>query len=80
MTFGAAAAAIILMYLTRKFPWLAALLMLLCLGVTGGIFYYVWSFSYPDNLWYFWMLVGIGVGYWMFLWLFGKAVDDLIER
>jgi hypothetical protein len=77
MTFGAAAAAIILMYLTRRFPWLAALLMLLCLGVIGGILYHVWSFSYPDNLWYFWLLVSVGAGYWLFLVVLNKAVDDL---
>lgn len=80
MTLGIAATAIILMYLTGRFPWLAALGVVLCVIFLGGLLTIVWSFSYPDDLWYFWMLVGMGFGYGMFLWLFGKAVDDLIER
>ena len=80
MTFGIAATALILMYLTRRFPWLAAVGVLLCVIFIGGLLTIVWRISYPDNLWYFWMLAGIGVGYGMFLWLLGKAVDDLIER
>ena len=80
MTFGVAASAIILLDLTRRFPWFAAEGALLCIALLGSLLTIVWRFCYPDNLWYFWLLVGVGVGYAMLIWLFGKAVDDLSDR
>lgn len=80
MTFGIAVAALILMYLTHRFPWLAVLGMLVSIAFLAGLLTIVWRFSYPDDLWYFWILVGVGFGYAMLIWLFGKAADDLSHR
>lgn len=76
MTFGIAA--IILLYLIHRFPWIAVVGALLCLILLGGLLTIVWRISYPDNLWYFWTLVGIGLGSGFFFWLFGKVLDDLL--
>ena len=51
MTFGIAATALILMYLTRRFPWLAVVGVLLCVIFIGGLLTIVWRISYPNNLW-----------------------------
>ncbi len=77
MTFGIAVAAFILMYLSRRFPWFAALGALLCVIFIGGLLWIVWNFCYPNDLWYFWCLVSIGVGYWIFLVVLNKAIQDL---
>ena len=77
MTFGAIIAGLILMYLSRRFPLFAAIGALICVILIAGFFYFLWMLCYPNDLWYFWILLAVGIGFWCIISLANKALHAL---
>lgn len=77
MTTGTIIAALIMMYFCRSKTFVAFMfgVIMVFLFVVLSIF---WRACAPGNAWIFWMGIGSGIGYWLYLQLVLKATTVIL--
>ena len=59
--FGLLVTVAIIWYFANKYSIVAAIGVIISLAFIAFILYLVWTVAYPNDMWYFWILVGIAV-------------------